>query len=90
MFSVYLGVSLAPYVILPPLTAALPASKATMTVPLDHSGCLGWPDAEVIIHNACRLDRQGLDPNMRVRWEKMERFWEEHRARPTRNHCGKT
>ena len=81
LFSVYLGESLAPYGTLPPLTAALPASKATMAVPLDHSDCLGWPDADVVIHSACRFDRQGLDPNMRVRWEKMERLWEANRSK---------
>ena len=40
LFSVYLGESLAPYITLSPLTAALPVSKkAALEMPLDHSAC---------------------------------------------------
>ena len=81
LFSVYLGESLAPYVTLPPLTAALPVSKAKMMIPLDHTRCPGWPDGESIRHIACEIDRQELDPNMRARWEKMERLWEANRGK---------
>ena len=80
LFKVYLGESLAPYVVLSSLTAALPASKATMTIPLDHSGCPGWPDGEFVQHTACEVDRQELNENMRARWKKMEWLWEENRA----------
>jgi hypothetical protein len=79
LFSVYLGESLAPYVALRPLTAALPVSKAAMTMPLDHTDCEELPNG-FIKHNACEVDRQGLDANMRARWEKMERLWEANRG----------
>ncbi len=67
LFSVYLGESLAPYVTLPPLTAALPASKASMTMPLDAE------NGEV--------DQQRLDDRMRARWEKMERLWDANKGK---------
>ena len=66
LFSVYLGESLAPYVTLPPLTAALPVSKASMTMPQDING---------------EVDKQELDANMRARWEKMERLWDENKGK---------
>ena len=81
LFNIYLGESLAPYITLPPLTAALPASKTTMTIPLDHTRCPGWPDDEFIRHNACEVDAQELNPNMQARWEKMQRLWEAHRGK---------
>ena len=65
LFSVYLGESLAPYVTLPPLTAALPVSKASMTMPQDATG---------------EVDKQELDANMRARWEKMERLWDANKG----------
>ena len=80
LFNVYLGESLAPYVALPPLTAALPVSKATMTMPLDHSGCEELASG-FIRHNACEVEKQELDANMRARWEKMERLWEANRGK---------
>ena len=67
LLSVYLGQCLAPYVALPPLTAALPVSKATMIMPLD-------PETG-------EVDKQSLDENMRARWEKMERLWEANRKK---------
>ena len=76
----YLGESLAPYVTLPPLTAALPVSKTTMVMPLDHSGC-GELDNGLIRHNACQVDKPELDPNMRARWEKMERLWDANKGK---------
>ena len=66
LFDVYLGESLAPYVALPPLTAALPASKAAMSMPQDDAG---------------EVDRQELDANMRARWEKMERLWDTNKGK---------
>ena len=80
LFSVYLGESLAPYVALPPLTASLPVSKATLEMPLDHSGCEELPGG-FIRHNACEVDRQRLDGRMRSRWETMERLWEANRGK---------
>ena len=82
LFRVYLGESLAPYITLPPLTAALPVSKATMTIPIDHSGCKRRPGTDFITkHDACVLDLQELDANMRARWEKMARLWEANRGK---------
>ncbi len=86
LFSVYLGESLAPYVTLPPLMAALPVCKATMSMPLDHTRCEGWPDGKFIKHNACEVDLQGLNGNMRARWEKMERLWVANRGKTDKNH----
>ncbi len=80
LFSVYLGESLAPYVALYPLTAALPVSKATMTMSLDHADCEELPSG-FIRHNACEVDRQRLDGRMRSRWETMERLWEANRGK---------
>ena len=80
LFSVYLGESLAPYVTLPPLTATLPVSKATMEMPLDHSDCEVLSGG-FIRHNACEVDQQELDDRMRARWEKMERLWEANRGK---------
>ena len=82
LFSVYLGESVAPYVTLPPLTAVLPVSKAMMTMPMDHDNCERRPGTDFIIrHDACELDLQELDANMRARWEKMARLWEVNRGR---------
>ena len=82
LFRVYLGESLAPYVTLPPLTAVLPASRATMEIPLDHTNCPSRVyDEELVRHIACEVDAQELDPNMRARWEKMERLWEANRGK---------
>ena len=67
LLSVYLGECLAPFVTLPPLTSALPVSKATMTMPLN---------AETR-----EVDCQVLDENMQARWEKMERLWEANRGK---------
>ena len=67
VFDVYLGESIAPYVALAPRTAVLPASKAAMSAPLDAAGA---------------LDKQSLPPNMRARWEIMERLWDANK-KPT-------
>ena len=80
LFTAYLGESLAPYVTLPPLKVVLPVSKASMTMSLDHSECDEWPNGEPR-HNACEVDAQELDVNMRARWEKMERLWEANRGK---------
>ena len=80
LFAVYLGECLAPYIVLPPLTAVLPVSKSTMTMPLDHSHCKELSGG-FIRHNACEVDRHRLDDRMRSRWEKMERLWEANRGK---------
>ena len=60
IFDVYLGESIAPYVRLAPRPAVLPASRASMSVPLDGGA----------------LDLRGLNANMRARWEIMARLWD--------------
>ena len=80
LFEVYLGESLAPYVTLPPLKAALPVSKAAMVMPLDHSACTVLKNG-LIRHNACAVDVQDIDSNMRARWEKMERLWDANKGK---------
>ena len=69
IFDVYLGESIAPYVRLSPRTAVLPASRAAMSVPLDQDGA---------------IDRRGLTPNMRDRWEIMERLWDANKKKSGR------
>ena len=51
-----------------------------MTMPLDHTDCEELPNG-FIRHNACEVDQQELDANMRARWEKMERLWEANRGK---------
>ena len=80
LFAVYLGECLAPYITLPPLIAALPVSKATLEMPLDHSECEELSGG-FIRHNACEVDKQELDDRMRSRWERMERLWEANRGK---------
>ena len=80
LFSVYLGESLGPYVAMSPLVAALPVSKATFVMPLDHSDCKELPSG-FVRHDACEVDTQRLDDRMRSRWEKMEQLWEANRGR---------
>lgn len=81
LFSVYLGESLAPYMALTPLTAALPVNKATMTMPLDHSRCPKNPKTGKTRHNACRLDTQELDARMQQRWSVMETLWDANKGK---------
>ena len=81
LFSVYLGESVAPYIALPPLTAALPVSKATMTMPLDHSRCAKNGKTGKIRHSACRVDTQELDARMQERWPLMEALWDANKGK---------
>ena len=55
-------------------------SKATLTMPLDHSGCKQLKNG-LIRHNACAVDVLELDPNMRARWEKMELLWDTNKGK---------
>ena len=81
LFSVYLGESLAPYIALPPLTAVLPVSKATMTMPLDHSRCPKNSKTGKTRHSACRVDTQELDARMQQRWPLMESLWDANKGK---------
>ena len=63
LFDVYLGESIAPYVTLPPLTAALPVDKASLTLPLDHNGCLANPKSGAVKHDAYEVDTGTTRPS---------------------------
>lgn len=80
LFAVHLGETIAPYIALQPLTAALPVSKATMTMPLDHSRCSGTTTGKVK-HDACRVDIQALDARMQERWPVMESLWDANKGK---------
>ena len=79
LFSIYKGECIATYVVLPPLTPALPVSKVAMEMPLDHSACEVLSRG-FVLHNACEVDKQQLDDRMRSRWEKMQQLWEANRG----------
>ena len=81
LFAVYLGESIAPYIALQPLTAALPVSKATMTLPLNHANCSRHPKTGRITHDACVVDWQSLDLRMQVRWPVMESLWDANKSK---------
>ena len=76
LFDIYLGESLAPYVVLSPQTAVLPVDKATMTLPLDHSFCLENPQTGWVNHNACELEVAELEERMQNRWLQMSALWD--------------
>ena len=81
LFDVYLGESLVPFATLPPLTAALPVSKASLTMPLDHSKCERDEERQVCKKRLCEVDAQQLDSRMRQRWALMEQLWIENRGK---------
>ena len=81
LFDVYLGESIAPYVTLPPLTAALPVDKPTMTLPLGHSSCPTNPKTGNVRHNACVVDTAQLDTRMRTRWNTMSSLWDANKGK---------
>ena len=81
LFNVYLGESIAPYVTLPPLTAALPVDKPSMNLPLDHSGCPANPKTGNVKHNACEVDTVQLDTRMRARWNTMMSLWDTNKGK---------
>ena len=64
LFDIYLGESIAPYVTLPPLTAALPVDKPTMTLPLDLNSCQKDANGRIIRHTASEVDTSKLDSRM--------------------------
>ena len=81
LFDVYLGESIAPYVTLAPLTAALPVDKPSMTLPLDHSLCPLHPKTGNVRHNACVVDTAQLDSRMRSRWNTMSSLWDANKGK---------
>ena len=90
LFDVYLGESIAPYLALDPLKAALPVHRPTMTIPLNHDDCEGNE------HDACRLEVAELHPTMQRRWNNAaEMFRDAHKNQAIKdlysnlNHLGK-
>ena len=81
LFDVYLGESIAPYVALSPLTAALPVDKPTMTLPLDHTSCPANPRTGNIRHIGCVVDPAQLDTRMRTRWINMSTLWDANKGK---------
>ena len=81
LFDIYLGESIAPYVTLTPLTAALPVDKPSMTLSLDHSSCPVNPKTGNIRHNACGVDIAKLDTRMRSRWITMASLWDANKGK---------
>ena len=81
LFDVYLGESIAPFVTLPPLTAALPVDKPSMTLPLDHSSCPANPKTGAVRHTACVVDIAKLDSRMQTRWNSMSSLWNANKGK---------
>ena len=68
VFNVYLGETLAPYVMLTPLKAVLPFKHSDSELPTDDSGTGG-------------IDLGGLDRRMRGRWRTVSGLWERNKSR---------
>ena len=66
LFDVYLGESLAPFVLLEPRKAALPVHKPTMKLPRTSGG---------------ELDVKALDDYMQHRWSIMSKLWEANKGK---------
>ena len=81
LFDVYLGESIAPYVTLPPLTAALPVDKPTMTLPLDLNSCQKDANGRIIRHTAREVDTTKLDTRMQTRWPLMSSLWDANKGK---------
>ena len=66
-FDIYLGETVAPYVILDPLQALLPVRRGSSELPTDINGTGG-------VHMG------SLDRRMRERWEAVSRLWEQYKS----------
>ena len=66
VYDVYLGETIAPYVLLDPLRAVLPLSNTTGGLVRKNDGLLG-------------LDATHLGTRMRRRWRAINRLWDEHK-----------
>ena len=67
LFDVYLGETVAPYVILDPLKALLPVKLGDSKLPTDPNGIGG-------------ISMGSLDRRMRERWQIVSRLWDKHKA----------
>ena len=81
LFDIYLGESIAPYVTLPPLTAALPVDKPSMTMPVDHSQRPADTKSGFVRHNAYEIDTAQLDTRMESRWKRMSVLWDANKGK---------
>ena len=68
VFNVHLGETLAPYVMLTPLRAALPFKRSDVKLPTDDTGVGG-------------IDLGGLERRMRGRWRTVSELWERSKSR---------
>ena len=76
LFDVYLGECIAPYVALDPLKAALPVTRSTMTMPVNHDSCEKTPSG-LVKHNACYLESENLHSSMQRRWNTAAEMYRE-------------
>ncbi len=81
LFDVYLGESIAPYVTLTPLKAALPVDKPSMTLPLVTSQHPANAKSSVVRHNAYEIDVSKLDTRMQSRWKTMSALWDANKGK---------
>ena len=81
LFDVYLGESIAPYVTLTPLKAALPVDKPSMTLPIVQSSSPVNPKTKNMGHNAYEVDTAQLDSRMRARWDIMSSLWDANKGK---------
>lgn len=81
LFDIYLGESLAPYVVLAPRTAVLPVDKATMTMTLEPSPGSEHPETGGAPPNAGELAIAELDERMQNRWLKMAALWDTNKGK---------
>ena len=81
LFDIYLGESLAPYVVLAPQTAVLPVDKATMTLPLVPSLGPDHPETGGAATNAGELAVEELEERMQNRWLKMAALWDANKGK---------
>ena len=71
VFDVHLGETLVPYATLEPLKAVLPLTQDSHELPTDEIGVGG-------------ISLASLERRMRGRWQTVNRFWEENKARATK------
>lgn len=81
LFDVYLGESIAPFVTLTPLKAALPVDKPTMTLPLYHSQRPANTNSGAVKHDPSEVETAKLDTRMRTRWNTMSSLWDANKGK---------
>ncbi len=81
LFDAYLGESIAPYVTLTPLKAALPVDKPSMTLPLVSSQHPANTKSSVVRRNAREIDVAKLDTRMQSRWKTMSALWDANKGK---------